>query len=64
MHVQAGSNHVADEHEGQLTDAALVVHILDEYNLESPPHPKNGICSKFCCLALEFKRIGRNFVDG
>ena len=23
VHVQTGSNHVADEHEGQLTDAAL-----------------------------------------
>ena len=23
VHVQAGRNHVADEHEGQLTDAAL-----------------------------------------
>ena len=41
VHVQAGSNHVADEHEGQLTDAALVEHILDEYVLDLVAQPSN-----------------------
>ena len=63
-HVQAGSNHVADEHEGQLTDVTLVEHIIDEYNHESPPPPENDICPKFGCLALKLKQIGLNIVDG
>ena len=55
VQVQAGNNHVADE--GQFTDAALVKHILDEYNHESPPPPENDICPKFGCLALKIKAI-------